>query len=106
MECKHPGSPTKKKFKTQSSPGKGVLTVFWDLKGPILENYLEKGCTINNASYSDLLAKNLMPAIHTKLRGGKRYINGCATNRKPSSWREYASLWTAGSSASKRKETM
>jgi hypothetical protein len=28
------------------------------------------------------------------------------TNRKPSSWREYASLWTAGPSASKKKETM
>jgi len=37
---------------------------------------------------------------------GKRCINGCASNRKHSSWREYASLWTAGSSASKRKETM
>jgi hypothetical protein len=35
----------------------------------------------------------------------KRCINGCATNRKPS-WREYASLWTAGPSASKRKETV
>jgi hypothetical protein len=32
-------------------------------------------------------------------------INGCATNRKPS-WKEYASLWTAGPSASKRKETV
>jgi len=36
----------------------------------------------------------------------KRCINGCATNQKPSSWREYASLWTAEPSASKKKETM
>jgi hypothetical protein len=106
MEWKHPGSPTKKKFKAQSSAGKEMLTVFWDSKGSILEDYLEKGCTIKSASYCDLLANNLKPAIRTKRRGGKRCINGCATNRKTSSWREYASLWTAGPSASKRKETM
>jgi hypothetical protein len=83
-----------------------MLTVFWESEGPILEDFLEKGCTIKSASYSDLLANNLMPAIRTKRRGGKRCINGCATNRKPSSWGEYASLWTAGPSASKRKETI
>ena len=47
MEWKHLGSPTKKKFKTQPSAGKVRLTVFWDSKGPILEDYLEKGRTIN-----------------------------------------------------------
>ena len=36
---------------------------------------------------------------------GKRCINDCATKRKPS-WREYASLWTAGPSGPKRKETV
>ena len=36
---------------------------------------------------------------------GKWCINGCVTDRKHS-WRKYASLWTAGPSASKRKETM
>jgi hypothetical protein len=46
MEWKHPGSPTKKKFKTQSSAGKLMLTVFWDSKGPIREDYLEKGCKL------------------------------------------------------------
>jgi hypothetical protein len=39
--------------------GKVMLTVFWDSNEPILEDYLEKGCTINSASYSDLLANNL-----------------------------------------------
>ena len=174
MEWKHPGSPAKKKFKTQHSAGKVMLTVFWGSKGPILEDYLEKGRTINSARYSDLLANSLKPAVRTKRRGllskkvlllhdnahphtasqtvetinhlgfevlehpayspdlapsdyhlfgplkmlyevvdflrtkkcGKRCINGCTTNRKPSSWREYASLWTAGPSASERKETM
>jgi hypothetical protein len=31
-----------------------------------LVDYLENGCTINSASYSDLLANNLKPAIRTK----------------------------------------
>jgi hypothetical protein len=43
-----------------------MVTVFWDSKGPILEDYLAKWCTINSASYSDLLANNLKPAIRTK----------------------------------------
>ena len=46
-----------------------MLTVFWDSKGPILEDYLEKGRTINSARYSDLLANNLKPAVRTKRRG-------------------------------------
>ena len=49
MEWKHLGSPVKKKFKTQPSTGKVMLTVFWDSEGPILEDYLEKGHTINSA---------------------------------------------------------
>jgi len=46
-----------------------MLTVFRDSKGPILEDYLEKGRMINSARYSDLLANNLKPAVHTKRRG-------------------------------------
>ena len=63
------GSPAKKKFKTQPSAGKVILTIFWDSKGSILEDYLEKGRTINSARYSDLLANNLKPAFRTKRRG-------------------------------------
>ena len=69
MEWKHPGSPAKKKFKTQPSTGKVMLTGFWDSKGPILEDYLEKGRTINSERYSDLLANNLKSAVCTKRRG-------------------------------------
>ena len=36
---------------------------------PILEDFLEKGSTINSARYCDLLAKSLKPAICTKRRG-------------------------------------
>jgi hypothetical protein len=35
----------KKKLETQSSAGKVILNVFWDSKGPILEDYQEKWCT-------------------------------------------------------------
>jgi len=69
MEWKHIGSPAKKKFKTQPSAGKVMLMLFWDSKGPILEDYLEKGRTINSARYSDMLTKNLKPAVRTKRRG-------------------------------------
>jgi len=65
MEWKHLGSPANKKFKTQPSTGKVMLMLFWDSKGPILEDYLEKGRTINSARYSDLLANNLKPAVCT-----------------------------------------
>jgi len=49
MEHKQPDSPAKKKFKTQPSAGKVMLTLFWDSEGPILEDYLEKGHTMNSA---------------------------------------------------------
>jgi hypothetical protein len=50
-----------------------MLTVFWDSKGHLLEDYLEKGCTINSARYSDLLANNShqtprREAVHKWLR--------------------------------------
>ena len=69
LEWKHPSSPVKKKFKSQLSAGKVMLTIFWDSKRPILEDFLEKGSTINSASYCDLLANRLKPAIRTKRRG-------------------------------------
>ena len=167
-----PGIASKEEIQHSNFRRKGDANLFWDSKGPILEDYLEKGNTINSAKYSDLLANNLKPAVRTKRRGlllkkvlllhdnarphtasqtietinhlgfkvlehpayspdpapsttfsldhsemlyevidflwtkkcGKRCINGCATNGKP--WREYTILWTAGPSASKRKETM
>ena len=42
MRWKHPSSPAAKKFKTQPSAGKLMLTVFWDSLGPILETYQER----------------------------------------------------------------
>ena len=55
MQWKHPSSPVAKKFKTQPSAGKLMLTVFWDSQGPILETYQERGTTVTSATYCDML---------------------------------------------------
>ena len=69
MEWKHPQSPCKKKFKTEPSARKLMLTVFWDSQGPVLEHYQERGTTINSARYSEMLTDRLKPAIRSKRRG-------------------------------------
>jgi len=49
MQWKHPSSPANKKFKTQASAGKVMLTIFWDVNGPILVHFQEKGQTVTSA---------------------------------------------------------
>ena len=39
MEWKNPSSPANKKFKTQASAGKVMLTIFWNVNGPILVHF-------------------------------------------------------------------
>jgi hypothetical protein len=39
------------KFKTLPSAGKVMFTVFWDRKGVILLDFLERGQTINSDRY-------------------------------------------------------
>ncbi|UYV63670.1 hypothetical protein LAZ67_2005276 [Cordylochernes scorpioides] len=46
------GSPTPKKPRITVSAGKVLLTIFWDSKGCIFEDYLPKGQTVNNIFYS------------------------------------------------------
>ena len=62
-----PGSPRPKKFKTQPSAGKVMATVFWDVKGVILLDFLPKRSTITGVYYANLLY--LRTAIHEKRRG-------------------------------------
>jgi histone-lysine N-methyltransferase SETMAR len=69
MQWKHPSSPANKKFKTQASAGKIMLTVFWDVNGPILVHFQEKGQTVTSARYSDMLVNELKPAILSKRQG-------------------------------------
>jgi len=58
-----------KKFKTQASPGKVMLTIIWDVNGPILVHFQEKSQTVTSAQYSDMLVNELKPAIRSKRRG-------------------------------------
>jgi hypothetical protein len=66
MQWKHPSSQANKKFKTQASAGKVMLTIFWDVNGPILVNFQEKGQTVTSARYSDMLVNELKPVIGSK----------------------------------------
>jgi histone-lysine N-methyltransferase SETMAR len=69
MQWKHPSSPAAKKFKTQPSAGKLMLTIFRDSQGPIPETYLAHGTTVIRATYCDMLQGGLKPAIRSKRRG-------------------------------------
>jgi len=69
MQWKHPSSLANKKFKTQSSAGKVMLTIFWDVNGPMLVHFQEKGQTVTSAWYSDMLVNKLKPAIRLRRRG-------------------------------------
>ena len=68
MQWKHPGSPPPKKAKVVSSAGKVMASVFWDAKGIIFIDYLQKGRRINEEYYADLL-KQLRKAIKAKRPG-------------------------------------
>ncbi|GFU15001.1 hypothetical protein NPIL_426741 [Nephila pilipes] len=46
-EWKQPGSLTKKNFKTSPSAGKAMQTLFWDEKGPKLDDYLDRGTILD-----------------------------------------------------------
>ena len=68
-QWKNTSSPSSKKFRSQPSAGKLMLTVFWDSQGPILENYMEKGVTVTSVNYCDMLRNELRPTILSKRRG-------------------------------------
>ena len=55
MEWKHVGSLVKKKFKSQQSTRKVILTVFWDMQGPITISFLQKESFVNSVNYCELL---------------------------------------------------
>ena len=69
MQWKHLSSLANKKFKTQASAGKVMLTIFWDVNGPILVHFQEKGQTVTSARYSDMLVNKMKPAIRSEERG-------------------------------------
>jgi hypothetical protein len=46
-----------------------MLTLFWDMNGPILEHYQEKGETVDSVRYSAVLEEKVEPAIRNRRRG-------------------------------------
>jgi hypothetical protein len=66
MEWRYTSSPAKKNFKSAPSAGKIMLTLFWDMNGPILEHCQE---TVNSVRYSTMLEEKLKPAIRCRHRG-------------------------------------
>lgn len=57
MQWIEAGSSAPKKAKTVPSAGKVMASVFWDAKGFLLIDYLEKGKTITGEYYSNLVTK-------------------------------------------------
>ena len=68
-EWRHTSSPKPKKFHTQPSAGKVMLTLFWDERGVILEHYMPRGNTVKSATYTVLLKNHPHPAIKSKRLG-------------------------------------
>ena len=68
VQWKHTSSPSSKKFKSQPSAGKLLLTVFWGSQGPTLEHYMEKGVTVTSVNYCNMLRNEVRPAIRSKRR--------------------------------------
>jgi histone-lysine N-methyltransferase SETMAR len=65
------GEPAPKKAKTVLSAGKVMALVFWDAKGILFIDYLQKGKTINGEYYANLLNR-LKTAIAEKRPGMNR----------------------------------
>ena len=68
MQWKYSTSPAPKKAKTVSSAGKVMASIFWDAKGIVLNDYLQKGKTIHGEYYAKLL-RELRQAIKSKWPG-------------------------------------
>jgi hypothetical protein len=68
MTWKHPHSPVKKKFKIVQSAGKVVATVFWNVHGVLLVDFIPPSSTINASAYQETL-KRLKDAIQLKRPG-------------------------------------
>src|SRR3954465_5176207 len=67
--CSAVTSPSPRKFRVQRAAGKVMATVFWDIKGVLLLDFLERNNTVTGQHYSDQLEEQLHPSIRSKRRG-------------------------------------
>jgi hypothetical protein len=63
MAWKRPTSSVARKFKSQPSAGKIMLTLFWNMEGAILIHFNPKCETVNSQNYCDVLRTKLKPSI-------------------------------------------
>ena len=61
-EWHHISSPKVKKFRTQPSVGKVMVTFLWDERVVILEHYMPRGNNVTSAKYAALLKNQLCPS--------------------------------------------
>ena len=59
---------SEKKFKSARTTGKVMMTVFWDMKGHITVDFLEKGTTMNSERYYEIL-NTVRHDVYSKRRG-------------------------------------
>jgi hypothetical protein len=66
----------------QVNQQKVMATVFWDVKGVLLLDFLERNHTITGKHYLDQLEEQLHPSIRSKRRGRCGRVQGrCVTAR-------------------------
>ncbi len=73
LTWKHKNSPRATKTKTKTSAGKVMMTLFFDVRGPLLIEWMPKGTTINAPRYVDTLMqlhKNIKNRRRGKLSAG------------------------------------
>ncbi|UYV71591.1 hypothetical protein LAZ67_8003795 [Cordylochernes scorpioides] len=56
-------------LRSQGSAGKVLLTIFWDVDGPICLDFLSSRQRMNSDLYCDILVNKLKPGIRNKRRG-------------------------------------
>ncbi|UYV71309.1 WDR45B [Cordylochernes scorpioides] len=69
IEWKRGDSLRPKKIRSQRSAGKVLLTIFWDVDGPICLDFLSSSQRMNSDLYCDILVNKLKPGIRNKRRG-------------------------------------
>lgn len=68
MQWKHTCSPVTFKFRQVASAGKVMASVFWDIEGVLMIDYMEQGKTVTGAYYATLI-NQLRSTIKQKRRG-------------------------------------